>query len=374
MYDPRIRQIAQVLVQYSLEVKPEWNVLIRTSPAGEPLAREVYREALRAGAYPVVSIGLSDEEEIFYKEASEEQLRHEPLLRRWVTETFDAIVTILAETNTKRLMHVDPKRISIARQAQGEILRRFLERAARGELHWVLTLFPTNAYAQDANMSLAEFSEFVFGAALPDPQDPIGYWRRVSAYQARIVDWLSRKDEIHVIAPGTDLRLRVGGRTWISADGKENFPDGEVFTAPIEDSVEGHITFSYPAVYNGREVEGVELWFERGRVVRASARRGEDFLLSMLDTDEGARRVGEFAIGLNRGIQTFTKNILFDEKIHGTIHMALGKAYPECGGKNESAIHWDMICDLRPGGKMYADGELFYENGEFVVEELRRTE
>ncbi len=371
MYDPRLAKIAHVLVKYSLEVKPGWNVLIRTWPEGEPLAREVYRETLRAGAHPTVTIGLSDAEEIFYKEASEEQLQHEPILNRWVAETFDATVTILAESNTKQLMHVDPRRISIGRRAQKEIMRIFLERAARGELRWVLTLFPTNAYAQDAEMSLAEFTEFVFNAALPDPSDPIGYWQRVSAYQARIVKWLSQKDVIRVVAPGTDLTLRVGGRRWISADGKENFPDGEVFTAPIEDSVEGHITFSYPAVYNGREVEGVELWFEEGRVVKATAKKGEDFLLRMLDTDEGARRVGEFAIGLNRGIQTFTKNILFDEKIHGTIHMALGKAYPECGGKNESAIHWDMVCDLRTGGRLYADGELFYENGDFVVDELK---
>jgi len=371
MYDSRIQQIAQVLVRYSLDVQPGWNVLIRSFPAAEPLVREVYREVLRAGGHPTITLGLNDAEEIFYKEANEAQLRHEPPLSRWVAEHFDGVVTILAETNTKQLMHVDPRKISIHRQATGNIMRVFLERAARGELHWVLTLFPTNAYAQDADMSFHEFTEFVFNASLPDPSDPIGYWQRVSAYQARVVKWLSQKDEIHVVAPGTDLRLRVGGRTWISADGRNNFPDGEVFTAPIEDSVEGHITFSFPAIYNSREVEGVQLWFEKGEVVKATAEKGEDFLLQMLNTDDGARRVGEFAIGLNRGIQTFTKNILFDEKIHGTIHMALGKAYPECGGKNQSAIHWDMICDLRQGGRMYADGELFYENGEFTVEELR---
>ncbi len=371
MDDPRINQIAKVLVQYSLGVQPGWRVMIRSWPEGEPLVREVYREVLRSGGYPVVSLTFRNAEEVFYKEASDEQLRRVPPLGRWVAETFEATVTILAESNTRQLMHVDPKRMAIHRQARQETMRLFLDRAARGELHWVLTLFPTNAYAQDADMSLAEFSEFVFNAALPDPEDPIGYWKRVRQYQARVVDWLSSRDEIHVVAPGTDLRVRTQGRVWISADGKENFPDGEIFTAPVDDSVEGHITYSYPAVYNGREVEGVELWFERGEVVKATARKGEDFLLEMLATDEGARRVGEFAIGLNRGIRTFTRNILFDEKIHGTIHMALGKAYPECGGKNESAIHWDMVCDLRHEGKMYADGELFYENGEFVIDVLR---
>ncbi len=374
MYDPRINQIAKVLVRYSLGVQPGWEVMIRSWPEGEPLVREVYREVLRAGGHPSVSMTFSNSDEVFYKEANEAQLRHEPPFSRWVAETFDATVTILAESNTKQLMHVDPKRVALHRQARQEIMRLFLSRAARGELHWVLTLFPTNAYAQDADMSLAEFTEFVFNAALPDPDDPVGYWKRVSEYQARVVNWLSQRDEIRVVAPGTDLRVRTKGRVWISADGKENFPDGEVFTAPIEDSVEGHITFTYPAVYSGREVEGVELWFEAGKVVQARAKKGEDFLQEMLNTDEGARRVGEFAIGLNRGIQTFTKNILFDEKIYGTIHMALGKAYPECGGKNESAIHWDMVCDLRQGGKLYADGELFYENGDFIVDELKWSE
>ncbi len=368
MYDPRIRQIAQVLVRYSLGVQPGWNVLIRSWPAGEPLVREVYREVLRAGGIPFVRLQFTDQEEVFYKEASEEQLKTLGPWEMWFVENMDAFVTILAEENTKALTHIPPERVALRQQTRRPYSQRFLERAAQGDLHWTLTLFPTQAYAQDADMSLAEFTEFVFNAALPDPDDPIGYWQRVSEQQARLVRWLSQRDEIHVVAPGTDLRLRVGGRTWISADGHENFPDGEVFTAPIEDSVEGHITFSYPAVYRGREVEGVQLWFEKGQVVKATALKGEEFLLSMLDTDEGARRVGEFAIGLNRGIQTFTRNILFDEKIHGTIHMALGKAYPESGGKNESAIHWDMVCDLRQGGRMYADGELFYENGEFTIE------
>ncbi len=367
MYDERIGKIAEILVRYSLNVQPGENVIIRSTPLAEPLIKAAYREILRAGGHPLLEITFSDMDEIFFKEASEDQLRYISPLRRWVVENMDAVLTIMASSNTKALSNVDPARVAMHRQAMEPLSTRFLERAAEGSLKWTLTLFPTPAYAQDADMSLAEFTEFVFNASLPDPADPIGYWRRVSEYQARVVDWLSQKDEIHVVAPGTDLRLRVKGRTWISADGRHNFPDGEVFTAPIEDSVEGHITFSYPAVYQGREVEGVQLWFEKGKVVKASARKGEAFLLKMLDTDEGARRVGEFAIGLNPGIQTFTRNILFDEKIKGTVHMALGKAYPECGGTNQSAIHWDMVCDLRQGGKIYADGELFYENGDFVV-------
>lgn len=368
MYDPRIDKIAQVLVQYSLALQPGQNVMIRSTTLGEPLAVAVYREALRAGAHPHISLSPPDLEAIFFKEASEAQLQYVSPLTEWLTEHFDAFITIGAAANTKALTHVDPARVALHQQARRRLSTRFLQRAAEGSLHWVYTLFPTPAYAQDAEMAFEDYVEFVFGACLPDPNDPIGYWQRKAEEQARIVAWLSQRDEIHVVAEGTDLRLRTRGRVWISADGKENFPDGEVFTAPLEDSVEGHITFTYPAVYMGREVEGVQLWFEKGRVVKATARRGEAFLLKMLDTDEGARRVGEFAIGTNDGVQVFTRNILFDEKIKGTVHLALGHAYPECGGTNESSIHWDMVCDLRRGGRIYADGELFYADGEFVLE------
>ncbi len=367
MFDSRFQHVAEVLVRYSLEVQPGQHILIRSTTLGTPLVREVYRAVLREGGYPHIQLTLPDEEEIFYKEAPDSILRTYSPLREWVIEHMDGIVHILAESNTKRLSHVDPQRIAVHQAANAPLFKRYMERAAQGDLRWVLTLFPTEAYAQDAGMSLTEFVEFVLTACLPDARDPIGYWRRVREEQARIVRWLSQKDEIHVQGPGTDLRLRVGGRTWISADGTNNFPDGEVFTAPVEDSVEGHITFSYPAVYQGREVEGVELWFEKGQVVKARARRGEDLLHHLLDTDPGARYVGEFAIGLNPAIQQFTRNILFDEKIRGTVHLALGHGYPECGSRNESAIHWDMICDLRQGGRMFADGELFYENGEFIV-------
>lgn len=368
MFDARIEKMAEVLIHYSLEMKPGEKVMIRTTTLGEPLALAVYRQALRAGAYPHVCLSPRGLEEVFYKEASDEQLRFVSPMTEWIVDNFEAFVTIDAEHNTKALSHIDPARIAMHQQARKHLSQRFLQRAAEGSLRWVYTLFPTPAHAQDAEMAFTDYVEFVFNACLPDPHDPIGYWKRKAEEQARLVEWLSRHDEIHVVAPGTDLRLRTRGRVWISADGKENFPDGEVFTAPLEDSVEGHITFTYPAVYMGREVEGVELWFEGGRVVKATAQRGEALLHEMLNTDEGARRVGEFAIGTNDGVQVFTRNTLFDEKIKGTVHLALGLAYPECGGTNESAIHWDMVCDLRDGGRIYADGELFYENGEFLLD------
>jgi aminopeptidase len=242
-----------------------------------------------------------------------------------------------------------------------------LERAAKKELKWVGTAYPTEAFAQDAEMSLREYEDFVFNACLPDPNDPIGYWQEVSRQQARIIDYLKDKKIVHVVAPDTDLTLSIEGRTFINCDGKENFPDGEIFTGPVENSVEGHVRFTYPACYEGREVEDVQLWFEKGRVAKAAAKKNEDYLLKTIDTDEGSQYLGEFAIGTNKGITRFTKNTLFDEKIGGTCHMALGAGYPESGSRNKSAIHWDMVCDLRQGGAIYVDDMLFYKDGDFVI-------
>lgn len=202
---------------------------------------------------------------------------------------------------------------------------------------------------------------------MPDLHDPVGYWQRVAAQQDRIVKWLSSKQRVHVKAPGTDLRLSIAGRPFINCAGNFNLPDGEVFTAPVEDSVEGQVYFSYPAIYGGKEVAGVRLWFEQGKVVRASAEKNEEFLLATLNTDEGARRAGEFAIATNEGITRFTRQILFDEKIGGSFHLALGASYPESGGVNQSAIHWDMICDLRAGGEIWVDDQLLYKEGKFVM-------
>jgi aminopeptidase len=246
--------------------------------------------------------------------------------------------------------------------------RKFYERAARKEVRWTLALFPTNAHAQDAEMSLSDYEDFVYNACMPDMDDPVGYWRAVSARQERIIQWLKDRKQVHVIGPETDLKLSIAGRTFINCDCKENVPDGEVFTGPVENSVEGHVYFSYPTIYGGREVTGVRLWFEKGRVVKATAEKNEDFLLQTLDTDEGSRYVGEFAIGTNEGINRFTGEILFDEKIGGSFHMALGEGYPESGSQNHSGLHWDMICDLRQGGEIWVDDELLYKNGKFVIE------
>ena len=242
-----------------------------------------------------------------------------------------------------------------------------MTRDASGALNWTLTLFPTDGYAQDAGMSTDEFTEFVYDACKLNDPDPVASWKATRDLNQGIIDWLAGRRTVHLSGPGTDLTVGIEGRTWINCDGLENFPDGEVFTGPEENRVDGHVTFSYPVVTGGREIAGIQLWFEQGKVVKATAERGQDYLDSVLETDEGARYLGEFAVGTNFGIQQFTRNILFDEKIGGTVHMAIGAGYPASGSTNLSAVHWDMICDLRQGGQVTVDGEVLLKDGVFVV-------
>ncbi len=313
-------------------------------------------------------VSLPDTEEIFFRYASDEQLKHVPKPLELVMETYDVRISVLAESNTKALSNVEPGKIVLQQRARTELMRTFMRRSAAGELRWIVAPFPTNAFAQDAEMSLIEYEDFVYGACLPDMDDPVGYWQQVSARQEKIVSWLKGKANLHIRGPETDLRLSIAGRSFVNCDGHYNMPDGEIFTGPVEDSIEGNVYFSYPAIYKGREVTGVRLWFEQGKVVKASADKNEEFLLQTLDTDAGSRFVGEFAIGTNQGITRFTREILFDEKIGGSFHMALGAGYPETGSKNESAIHWDMICDLREGGEIWVDNERFYCDGRFMID------
>ena len=368
MSDPRVDKLANVLVNYSVAVQPGDKVLIQGDALAEPLLKAVYARVLQAGGHPMMMATLPGTEELFFRYASDEQVQHVPEPVKLIIETFDVRIVIRGTENTKALSGVDPARVVLRSQAQAELMKINMQRSAAGELRWVVTIFPTNAYAQDAEMSLSEYEDFVYGACMPDLEDPVGYWHRFSAWQQNIVDWLKGKERVRVIGPETDLRLSIAGRTFINSDGTNNMPSGEVFTGPVEDSVEGHVHFSYPAIHQGREVSGVRLWFENGKVVKAAAKKNEDFLLQTLDTDQGSRYVGEFAIGTNKGITQFTGQILFDEKINGSFHMAMGAGYPETGSKNESAIHWDMICDLRDGGEIWVDDELLYKNGEFVIE------
>jgi len=368
MRDPRVEKLAEVLVDYSVPVRPEDRVLVTGDVGAAPLLQAVYARVLQVGGCPFMLPSLPGTEELFFRYASDAQLRHVPEPLKLITETYDVRIKIRGAENTRALSGVDPAKLVVHNRARTDLMKTFMQRSAAGELRWTSTLFPTSAYAQDADMSLSDYEDFVYGACLPDREDPVGYWRRFSAWQQGIVDWLKGREQVHIVAPGTDLRLSVAGRSFINCDGRKNMPDGEIFTGPVEDSVEGHVYFSYPAIYQGREVMGVRLWFEKGRVVRASAEKNEAFLLATLDIDEGARRVGEFAIGTNQGVTRFTRQILFDEKINGSFHMALGAGYPETGSENESAIHWDMICDMRDGGEIWVDDDLLYRDGAFAIE------
>ncbi len=368
MPDPRIEKLAQVLVNYSVSIKPKDRVAVMGYATAEPLFKAVVVEILKAGGYPLSIAQLPGIGELTFRHASDDQLQHIPEPTKLVFESYDALISLLSSVNTKAMTSVLPEKLVLANQAQQEILKTMLERSAKGEFRWVGTLYPTNAYAQDAEMGLAEYEDFVYAACLPDFDDPVGYWRDVEVQQQKIVDWLVGKDELRVEAGDVDLRMKIAGRSFVNCCGKRNMPDGEIFTGPVEDSVEGHVRFSYPTTYQGRRLEGVHLWFEAGKVVKATADKGEDFLTKTIDIDEGARFVGEFAIGTNKGITRATGNTLYDEKINGSFHMALGAGLPETGSVNQSAIHWDMVCDLIDGGRIWVDDELIYENGEFVID------
>ncbi|MGH2558008.1 MAG: aminopeptidase [Thermomicrobiales bacterium] len=367
MPDPRYETWAKALAGYSVEVKPGQTVAITGGVVAEPLLRAVYREVLNRGGLPVLMPSFPDLGADLFGLGSDEQLGYISPVERFIREQADVSIYILAETNTKSLSGVDPARQTVYQRARTDLFRTYMERSASGELDWTITLFPTDAYAQDADMGTGEFAEFVHRACKLHTPDPVAAWKAVAAEQQRLIDWLDGKREIQITAPDVDLTLSVAGRTWINADGRKNFPDGEVFTGPVENAATGAIRFSYPVIAGGREVEDIRLRFENGKVVEASAAKNEEFLLQQLDTDDGARFIGEFAFGTNFDVTRFTRNILFDEKIGGTIHLALGAGYPETGSTNQSAVHWDMICDLRQGGRVEVGGQPFLVEGTYVV-------
>jgi aminopeptidase len=366
MKDPRHETLARLLTEYSVALKPRDIVVIQGDACAAPLIRECYRAALRRGAFAFTDVHLDSLAEVFYAEANAEQLKWLSPFARFKLSKVDALITFWADENTKALTNVAPKRMAAAASARKPLHKIFMDRCASGALRWVGTLWPTNANAQDAEMSLAEYEEFVFGAGHLDDRDPIATWKRISKEQQALTHFLNKARDVRIVAEDTDIRYSCKGRKWINCDGHENFPDGEVFTGPVEDSVEGHVKFSFPAVHGGREVHGARLTFERGKVVKAEAEKGQDFLRAMIKMDSGSCYLGEGAIGTNYNVTRYTKNTLFDEKIGGTIHLALGAGYPESGNKNRSGLHWDMVCDLRNGGELYVDGELIQRNGRFL--------
>lgn len=367
MSDLRRRKLADLLVNYSTEVKPGDWVGILGDFKSLPILRDVYQAVVDAGGHPSLLIDDSQMQRYFLRNASDEQMNWvDPALQRY-TEGGDVYIRVGAPDNTRAMSSIDAQRIRQQRSAQSVILQTRLERAARGEFRWVGALYPTDASAQEANMSLEEYQDFVYGACFCDADDPAAEWRKLSAMQQQKVDYLAGKNQVTLRGPHIDLSLSIAGRSFINSDGRRNMPSGEIFTGPVEDSVNGWVRFSYPAIVGGRAVSGIELRFEDGKVTAASAEAHEDLLIAQLDTDAGARYLGEFAIGTNFGINQFTGMILYDEKIGGTVHMAVGMGYPETGSLNKSAVHWDMICDMRQDSQILVDGELFYKDGAFAI-------
>ena len=382
MRDPRITALAKILVRYSTKVQAGQLVRLTGDPVGMPLIEALYEEVVKAGAHPLVRLSPGALTDIFFARANDAQLAHVHPLAEAEMKAIDVSIGLWADTNTKHLSQVDPARqgkVSAARQPLSKI---FFERAAAGDLKWSGTQYPTQASAQDAEMSLAQYEDFVFAAGHLDADDPVAVWKEVHDRQQKVVDYLTGKKMMRFrAANGTDLHVNVEGMTWVNCDGHENFPDGEVFTGPNLDAADGGVNgvvrYSFPAVHHGREVHDIELTFEKGVVVDAKASKGLDFLNAMLDQDPGARRLGEIAIGTNYQITRYTKNTLFDEKIGGTFHAAVGAGYPETGNANASGLHWDMVCDLRPadaegssgaGGTIEVDGEVISRDGQFVFD------
>lgn len=367
MADPRIAKWAKALTNYSVEVKPGQTVAITGHIAAAPLIREVHREVIEAGAYPVVIPTIEGLTRDLLTYGNDDQIAFISPNDTFIRTQADVVINIMAETNTRRSSSVDPARTSQFTGARRHLFETYMSRAAEGTLDWTLTLYPTDAYAQDADMDTEEFTDFVLAACKLDRDDPVAAWLELKDEQQRLIDFLDGKKEVHIQAPDVDLRISIEGRTWINSDGKRNFPSGEIFTGPVEDSANGHIRFSFPVVTGGRQIEDIRLTFVDGKVTEATATRNEDYLIQTLDTDPGARYLGELAFGTNMDIQRFIKNILFDEKIGGTMHMAVGAGYPETGSVNKSAVHWDMISDIRAGGEVRVDGELFLKDGKYVV-------
>jgi len=357
---------AKLLVNYSLRLKKDDKLLIRSSYLAEPLLKEVYREALLAGANPEMKIAINGADKIFYDNASDEQLEYISPNTQYTYKNFDAMLMIIAPFNMKELQNVDPNKKQTAQMARAELSKLVMHRSADGSLNWNLCVFPTDAAAQECGMSKEEYEHFVYSACFLLDDDPVEKWKEIENFQQKIIDYLNGKETIRYSSKDVDVTFSVKGRKWINSAGKNNMPSGEVFTCPVEDSVNGKVRFSYPGFYLGQEIEDITLEIKDGEVVKWDAGKGKELLDKIMDIP-GARHFGEAAIGTNKGITKFTKNMLFDEKLAGTIHMAIGASITEAGGTNESAIHWDMLADMHDGGEIYADNELIYRDGDFLI-------
>ena len=369
MRDPRIENLAELILGYSLDLQEGDVYRIDGEEVSLPLVSALYRGALGRGARPYTKVWPAGLDEIALENASDEQLSYVPEVERRANRDLDAWTTLWGTVNTRALTRMDPERRRLQLATHYRNVNERWKRISAGDLTWCGTLYPTQAHAQDAEMSIAEFEDFVHGAChTREGEDAIAHWQSVAQKLAARARELQDVRELRILGPDTDLRVVVDGRAWIPCDGKDNMPDGEIFTSPVENGTEGEIFFAFPSVFQGQEVENVRLRFEEGRIVHAEATSGEEYLRSLLDTDAGARVLGEVAFGLNYEIDRFTRDILFDEKIGGTMHVAVGAGFDEAGTQNRSDLHWDLICDLRREGEVYADGELVWRAGAFLSE------
>lgn len=362
------QKLAQILVDHSTGVKPGERVAIETTTNASELVGHIYELVLQRGAHPHILLNLPEQDQIFFRYANADQLTYTPAFQKLVTEEFDVYIRVRADIDPRALSDVPAEKQSLRQKGMAQVRNRMLQRGADNSLRWVLTQFPTEGYAKDAGMSLDEYTNFLLAACHADEKtsDPVAHWESVKIQQRKMIERIQGHDEINLLGPNVDLTLSVKGRKFNNSFGKHNLPDGEIYTGPVEDSVTGWVKFTYPAIYQGQAVEDVELVFTNGRVDFAKAKVGEQLLLAMVNSDEGSHYLGEFAIGTNFEINRFTRNILFDEKLGGTFHIALGAGYPETGSRNTSSIHWDLICDMRINSEMRVDGTVIYRDGSFL--------
>ncbi|PLX15886.1 MAG: aminopeptidase [Candidatus Muiribacterium halophilum] len=352
--DKRILELAKIIVNHSCDVKKGEKVLITGGQQARPLIGECFREVIRCGGHPTVRVTFPETDKMLFDLGDEQQIAYQDPIRKYTYENIDALINISAPENLKMLSSVEPAKQVMRTKANKELMDIIMTKK------WLIVNYPTNALAQEAGMSLEEYQDFVFGATNID-------WKKAKARMEEIKKVFDAGKQVKVLGRDTELTFSIEGRPGIVCAGENNMPDGEVFYSPIEDSVNGEIYYEFPGIYQSREVDGIRLKFENGKVVDAKANKNEEFLEAILNTDKGARFLGEFGIGLNYGIKDFSKDILFDEKIGGTVHFAVGQSYEEAGGKNVSAIHWDMVKDLRKHGQIYVDGKLVQQNGEFLI-------
>jgi len=365
--DLRVKRLSDLILDYSIEIKEGQTVVVSTTAGAEELVQELSAGCAARGAWLLTLLRVEDGQYLFFRNARDNLLDAVSPVELKIFETVDALVSIMCNANSRELSRVDPQKIARHGRGRAPIYEIFDRREKEGSFKWTIAPYPVSAMASDAEMSLTEYSDFVFKACGCNENDPTAFWRAVHAEQEKIVQRFNGSRELHITGPETDLRMSVAGRSWVNCSGKYNMPDGEIFTSPVEDSANGRIYFDYPAFYRGVEVKGVRLTLKDGRVTEAGAEKGEDYLLKLLDTDANSRFLGEIAIGTNFNITSPTKSILFDEKIGGSMHMAVGRSIPETGGKNMSALHWDLIKDLRDGGRWQLDGQTVYENGKFTI-------